>query len=132
MNRNPVSIRGHFIRYWHPQSLTPPKIHRRLARLPAAQRIGEVIRYSWLRLEYWISPGGGLREWARLNVALALLIGIPALIFAPLVTLLLTCFVSWTEALVHIVINCFLVPIIALAGFAILTALLGVFRKLSK
>lgn len=127
-----VSIWGHFIRYWHPQPLTPPQVNRELARWSAPQRIGEVIRYTWLRLEFWVSPGGGLREWARLNVALALLVGIPLLIFAPLITVLLTCFVSWTDSLVHIVTNLFLIPVIALAGFAILTALLGILRKFNK
>jgi hypothetical protein len=132
MNNNRLSIRGRFIRYWHPQPLTPPKVHRKLSQLPAGRRIGEVVRYSWLRLEYWISPGGGMREWARLNVALALLIGIPILVFAPIVTLLLTCFVNWTESLVQIVINLLLIPVIGLAAVAIITALLAILRKLSK
>jgi hypothetical protein len=132
MNGRGLSLRLRFIRYWHPQPLTPPKVHRDLPRLSAPQRIGEVVRYSCLRLEYWISPSGGLREWARLNIALTLLIGIPILIFAPLVSLLLTCFVSWTDSLVQIVINLLLVPVIAVAAVAIITALLAMLRKLSK
>jgi len=83
-------------------------------------------------MEYWISPGGGLREWARLNLALALCIGIPVLCFAPIITLLLTCFVSWSDSLVHIVTNLLLIPVIALAAVAIITALLTMLRKMSK
>ena len=129
---NRVSIWAHFVRYWHPQPLTPPKVNRELSRLPAPQRIGEVVWYSLLRLEFWVSPGGGLREWARLNVALALLIGIPVLIFAPIVTLLLTCFVSWTDSLVQIVTNLVLIPVIVLMAIAVITALLTILRRISK
>jgi len=73
-----------------------------------------------------------LREWARLNVALALLIGIPVLIFAPIVTLLLTCFVSWTDSLVQIVTNLVLIPVIVLMAIAVITALLTILRRISK
>ena len=94
--------------------------------------MGEVLRFSILRLEYWVSPGGGLRQWARFNVGLALLIGIPALVLAPIITLLLTCFVSWTESLLQITINLLLIPVIGLAAIATVTALLTILRKLSK
>lgn len=73
-----------------------------------------------------------MREWARLNVALALLIGIPVLIFAPIVTLLLTCFVSWTDSLVQIVTNLVLIPVIVLMAIAVITALLTILRRISK
>lgn len=132
MNGNRLSLRSQFTRYWHPTPLTPPKVARSLSHLPAPRRMAEVLRYSFLRLEYWVSPGGSLREWARFNCALALLISIPVLVFAPIVSLLLTCFVSWTDSLVQIALNLLLLPVIAIAAVAILTALLTILRKLNQ
>jgi hypothetical protein len=123
MENNRVSIRRQFHRYWHPVPLEPPQVHLNFSRWPALQRGGEVLRYSLLRLEYWVSPGGGLREWARLNVAVALLLGIPALIVVPVVTVLLGQFTTWTDSLVQIAKNFLLFPVIMLASVALVTAL---------
>jgi hypothetical protein len=80
---------------WKPKSIEPPEVDRALSKLPPIQRAAEVVRYSVLRIEHWLSPNGRLREWIRLNILAALLIGIPALIIVPILTYLLGQFVTW-------------------------------------
>ena len=56
---------------WQPHPLVVPAVDPELPALPAPSRCAEVLRYSVLRAEFWLSPGGSLREWLRLNVWLA-------------------------------------------------------------
>jgi len=118
------------LQLWHPTPLAPPSVNHALPRLPAIQRYSEVVRYSWARLEYWVSPGGQLRAWARFNVGLALFLGIPAVCVVPIITLLLGQFTSWTNYLVQIAQNFVLFPLLMLSAVAVLTALLCFLRGL--
>ena len=127
---NPSRFRTLFAKLWNPTPPQQPTVNRELARLPAAQRIAEVFRYTVLCFEFWVSPGGGLREWARFNCAAALFIGLPALIVVPIITLLLNQLTSWTIYLVQIAGNFVLFPVMMLAVVAIVTALLCFIRGL--
>jgi hypothetical protein len=115
---------------WQPTPLAPPSVNRALPRLPAIQRYGEVVRYSALRLEYWLSPGGRLREWARFNIGIGLLIGIPAVCIIPIITFLLGQFTSWSNYLVQILKNFLLFPLLTLGAVAVATVPLCVIRGL--
>ena len=101
-----------------PVVIEPPAIHPRLRQMHPLARGGEVIRYSLLRAEYWLSPRGTLREWLRFNLKLALLLGIPALLLTPLITILLTSAVEWSAKLAEIARNLVAVP--AWVGTALL------------
>jgi hypothetical protein len=65
-----------------PVPLKPP-ICEDLEDLPAIQRVYEAITYVVLCLEYTVSPKGGLRQWIKLTLSLALLIGVPIAFFLP-------------------------------------------------
>jgi hypothetical protein len=125
-----TSLTHRVARWWKPQPIPLPKVHHQLALLPASQRFAEVLSYSVARFEYWISPGGALREWTRLNLAVAFLIGIPALIVVPIGTYLLWQFTTWSNYLVQIAKNFVLFPVMMLAAVALLTALLGIVRAM--
>jgi len=75
---------------WNPKLIQPPKADPELPRLSAVLRTAEVLRYCIRRVEYWLSPRGGLREWFRLNVWLAIALLIPALLVAPIASYLIS------------------------------------------
>ena len=74
---------------WSPRCLQPPQVDPALTELHTVVRVAEVLRYSGLKFEYWLSPGGHVREVARLSILLAVILGFPVLMVLPLVTLLL-------------------------------------------
>ena len=43
----------------------------------------------------WLSPGGALKRWLKYCLTLAIMFGIPILLFVPLVTLLLGALAEW-------------------------------------
>lgn len=90
---------------WQPIPVPKPEVDPDLPQLPAIQRSAEVLRYKMLQLEFAISPEGGLRGWLKLNVLLALLIGIPALFLVPIITFLVSSFASWTGFLLEAAMN---------------------------
>lgn len=51
--------------HWQPKPIDPPKPDPQVEHLTGPQRSAEVMRYSILSLEFWLSPLGRLREWAR-------------------------------------------------------------------
>ncbi len=52
------------------------------------------LHYKIRCLEFSLSSGGSLREWLKLNLLLSLIIGMPAVILIPVVTLAVTEFLS--------------------------------------
>ena len=91
--------RGLVLKTWEPKPLPLPEVDRGLVHFTALERSAEVFRYHFTRAEYWLSPGGWLREWIRLNLRLAFLVAIPALLVAPLVTQALTQLNAWVTQL---------------------------------
>ena len=93
-------------------------------------RVGEVIRYAVLRTEFWLSPRGTMREWLRFNLKLALLLGMPALLLTPFITMLLTSAVEWSAKLAEIAKNLAVIPawivtaLLLLAGIGVLKRLM--------
>ena len=76
-----------------------------------------------MRAEHWLSPQGTLREYVRLNLKLALYLGIPAVFLTPILTLLPTTAVTWSAILVEIAKNFALIPAWLGTGMLVLTGL---------
>src|SRR5947207_3328321 len=45
--------------------LNPPRVDPKLSNLTPLERAAEVLRYSFLRAEYWLSPNGAMRQRVR-------------------------------------------------------------------
>ena len=101
-----------------PVEIAAPAVDSRLRQMHPLARAGEVIRYTVLRTEYWLSPRGMLREWLRFNLKIALLLGLPALLLTPFITLLLSSAVEWSAKLAEIARNLVVIP--AWVGTALL------------
>jgi membrane glycosyltransferase len=113
------------------QAIPTPRVDPQLVRLSVIERSAEVVRYALWRAEHWLSPGGTLRAVLRLSVKLALLIGIPVLTVGPVVLLLLEGAAAASASLVMLAANLAAMSIsfiIAILGFAVLTALVRRFR----
>jgi hypothetical protein len=118
-----------WLRFWEPSQLEEPQVDPDLRHLNQVQRSAEVLRYSILRTEYWISPHGTLREWLRLNVAIAMVLGIPSLLIVPVVTYLFNEFVTWSDLLVKIATNLAVLPGALLLAVGLFSALAFVIRR---
>jgi len=111
-----------------PQPVSKPIVARDLPSLPPIERATEVLRYSMRDAEWWISPGGHLRAWIRLNLLVSLSLGIPALLIVPVVTYFLNGVLIWTALLVQIGKNLVIVPVLAMAGVALVTGIFILLR----
>ena len=105
-----------------PVEIAAPTVDPRLRQMHPLARGGEVIRYSLLRTEYWLSPRGTLREWLRFNLKLALLL-------TPFITILLTSAVEWSAKLAEIARNLAVIPAWLGTGLLILSGI-GVLKRL--
>ncbi|HSJ04216.1 MAG TPA: hypothetical protein VK956_17250, partial [Verrucomicrobium sp.] len=74
----------------------------------------EVFRYTFSAAEFWLSPGGWLREWIRFNLRLAAFLLVPSLLVVPLVTCALRQFSTWTDLLATTTSKMILFPLSAL------------------
>lgn len=90
---------------WSPQRLPRPAVDPGLPDLHPVVRAAEVLRYSASKFEYWISPGGHVREALRLSCLLAVLLAIPVLLVMPLVTQLLVQVAGWLDLIVKMLVN---------------------------
>ena len=95
---------------WSLTPVPPPRVDRALARGNYLARTAGVLRHSVLRLEYWLSPNGLLREWCRRCLLLALFLAVPLLCFSPLVTVFLEHLTIWSAALLQICSNLAQIP----------------------
>jgi hypothetical protein len=118
-----------FQRAWKPVPVPPPEVDPQLTALPLIQRSAEVLRYKILQLEYAVSPEGALRGWFKLNVLLFLLIGIPAVLFVPVITLILGSLAVWTDFLANAVMNILRALVGLLAIGAIITVVGFLFTR---
>lgn len=113
--------------HWNPEPIEPPQVDGEVAELPPIERSAEVIRWSVLKTEHWLSPQGRLREWLRFNLVASLIIGIPALVIVPIITFILGAFATWMAFLAAAAFNllCFVGCVIA--TIALVTAALAIF-----
>src|SRR5437762_8013158 len=90
--------------------LTPPRVNPKLPSLTPVERAAEVLRYSVLRAEYWLSPDGVMRRRIRFAVRLWIYVVIAALI-APGVTAVIQHVTGWTAMSAEIVRNIIQIPL---------------------
>ena len=72
-----------------PEAIHPPAIDSHLEELNAVARSTECLRHFVLSIEFWISLGGRLRQWIKLNICLAAFLLIPAIFLIPVISLVL-------------------------------------------
>lgn len=131
-NDNPTSLSGQkrgcleclkqfVLKHWHPKPIDPPKPDPDIENLTGPQRSAEVMRYSILSIEFWLSPLGRLREWVRLNGKASAVLLIPALLIVPLITFIVGQIAYWLSALVGVLGNLIVVPLVALVAVAAIT-----------
>jgi hypothetical protein len=107
--------------------IPPPVVDRTIGELSSLERAGEVLRYSLLRAEYWLSPSGLLRALLRMNLQVSVMIGMPALIVGPVILLCLEGVAAASALLAATAANLAALSIsliVAVIGSALLTALL--------
>ena len=90
---------------WSPRQLPVPVIDRHLEKRSWPERCAEVIRYSILRLEHWVSRGGWIREWIRINLWIGLILSTAALLIVPPLTAVLRGTVEFTGLFGDIIEN---------------------------
>lgn len=106
--------------HWSPRPQQRPRVDPTLSDLHPVVRAAEVLRYSFSKFEYWISPGGHVREVMRLSCLLFALLILPVLVLAPLVTLFLTQVAGWLDLLLSIVLNIAGLALAVVVGRALL------------
>ena len=74
---------------WSPRPLSKPAIDPALRYLGWWERSAEVIRFTVLCLEHWLSQSGTLREWLRLNLWVAAVLVAAAILIIPSITAVL-------------------------------------------
>ena len=112
--------------------LDPPRIDPQLTKLTPLERAAEVLRYSFLRAEYWLSPDGGMRRRIRFAMRVWIYVMMAALI-APSVTAVIQHVTGWTAMSAEVVKNIAEIPLglgkFLLACFALLLLFRLLFRK---
>lgn len=132
LNRSLIASIGRTISAsYDPQAIALPTVDPKLPSLTAIPRIAEVCRYSLAKLEYSLSSGGGLRAWFKLNLLLAFMIAIPAMLVMPAITLVLGTFATWTDFLAVAAINIFWATLAIIATAALITGGLFAIRMLT-
>jgi hypothetical protein len=121
--------RGLVLRHWDPKKLEPPGIDPELLHLTPVERASEVFRYTVLSLEYWLSSGGALREWIRLNLRVALTLAVPSLLVVPLITFALREINVWVALVIASTSNFILFPLSALLIVGLISALVHLARS---
>lgn len=84
-------------RVWDPSPLPKPVIDPHLGQLTWPERCAEVLRHALLSVEYWLSQGGWLREWIRLNLWVGVVLLVTAIMVVPPVTALLKGVRDWSS-----------------------------------
>jgi hypothetical protein len=114
---------------WSPRCLPHPQVDPALTELHLVVRVAEVLRYSLTKFECWLSPGGHVREVARLSILLAVVLGLPVLMVVPLVTLLLVQVAGWTDLILKILLNAAAIAAAIIAAIVVGSAVLKEFTK---
>lgn len=116
---------------WNPRPVSQPQPPANLQALPFLERATVGSIYAFLCLEYSISKNGGLREWIKLNILLAITAGIPVLLLLPVICLLAGQLYELSFSLQQIVTAIFYTVLYGLGTVALLTAAGIIWRSLS-
>ncbi len=115
---------------WQPKKLEEPRMNLDIQPTNRWQRSLESVRYSMLRLEYWASPNGQIREWMRLNARLAAAVGIPLILIVPLVTFLLGQLQAWLVYLTAICGKVIVFPATLLLAYVMILLIIHIIKSL--
>ena len=96
--------------------------------MPGPVRAAEVLRYSVLSLEWWLSPLGRLRELVRLNAKLSAILFVPALLVIPVIILIFSQIAEWLVILVGIAEYLIVFPVVGLIAVAAITGVVLLLR----
>jgi hypothetical protein len=122
------SIDSFIRRHWQPKEIPPPEVDPDLEDLDGVQRAGEVLRYSILSFEWWLSPKGTLREWLRLNTRGFAWLLIPAILILPIVGYYLGELYWWLLILIAIAGHLIVFSIVAAIIIGIITLVKGIIK----
>ena len=106
-----------------------PTVSNKFDQMNGLQRAAESFRHVALSLEFWISPGGQVREWMKTNLKLAVLIAVPTFMVFPVVITALWELSACINALTALVSKLVALPVLALLSISIFFRILGVFRR---
>lgn len=120
----PASIGRALMLAWRPIPVEPPALDSHIETLSGVERVAEVLRFNVLTIEAAISPHGGLRAWLKLNVLVALVLAIPAILVVPVITYLLSGFSTWSQFLAEIANN-LLQAAISMVGMVLVVVIGG-------
>ena len=118
-------------RHWQPKEITPPTVDPELKQLDGPQRLAEVVRYTLLSVEWWLSPNGRLREWVRFNGKISSVLLIPAVLVMPLVTLIIWQVGKWLSWLVGIAGYLILLPLAGLVAAGVTLGVIAIIRSIT-
>lgn len=82
---------------WQPRPVPRPRLSPEFDRMAPFQRSVESVRFTLAAAECWLSPGGGLRAWLRLNAIVGLVLCITAVLAVPTITHVFGEIVAWTR-----------------------------------
>ena len=119
-----------FTQHWQPKPLPVPVVDVELPHLTAIERSAEVCRFILNRLEYALSPLGNLREFFKLNIQIAIAIGVPALLVAPLITMAITQFRAWIAMLTETFSSFLLFPLSVVMSILLVCGLIYIGRSI--
>lgn len=92
-------------RLWNPVPIPMPTVDPEFRDLPWLERSVEVIRFTLLSVEHWLSQRGVLREWIRLNLWFAVVLTVAAVLIIPPVTAVLEGAAEWTGLIGNVIEN---------------------------
>lgn len=108
-------------RWWRPRPVKEPTVDEQFPELSPLQRAVESIRFFLARLERWLSGGGMLREWIRLNLRVAVVCGTGVLFGVPVISALLAGVADWS-ALLSLAVSNLVGMVVLLPPLVLVTA----------
>jgi hypothetical protein len=102
-----------------------PCVAQDLPQLSFLERSAAALSWQALRLEYALSPSGYLRAWAMLCMKTAIVLGIPAVLIVPVVTIIMTGIATWTALLATAALNMLLALVYVVLIAAILATVVS-------
>ena len=118
-----------FLANWTPKPVQKPTVDPRLKKLDALSRSTECLRYSLLCIEFWLSPGGSIREWLRHNVRIGAWLFIPAVFVMPAIGVILWQLTGWLSMLVSIADKLIVLPILILLAFVVVKIVVTLLKR---
>jgi uncharacterized integral membrane protein len=117
-------------KHWQPEPLPSPYVDHDLPQLTGIERSAEVLRFMVSRLEHWLSPSGQFREFTKMNVRIAIIIAIPVLMVAPLITLAINQIKAWVALLTETFSSFVLFPLSVVLSVLLVCGLIYITRSL--